>query len=174
MKETLTTKCTNELISLLEELIGFQDVLHGTIREKLAAMRRCDSAAIMAAAHREGEIVSSISTLDERRHQIVGELCAALGMNRPVNTKNVTLRSLAGRLGANSGPRLQKIADLLREKMLSVAEANRVAELVTQEMMTHFKILFMAFVGGDNTAPTYSNVGAVRMSTGPKMLDAVG
>ena len=159
---------------MLEQLVGLQKKLHGVIGEKLEAMRRCDTEAMMSAAQREGEIASKVAAMDERRKQIVVDLCTALGMRRPATTKYVTLRVLGDRLDETLRRTLMQLGDSLREWMLKVAEANRVVEMVCREMLNHFKNVFSAFKQDDAGSQTYSRGGAVEAGTGIQVLDAVG
>lgn len=174
MNQESIDRCATELTSLIEELVGLQEELHGVIDEKLDAMRRCDTEAMMSAAQREGEIASKVSAMDDRRIQTVTELCTALDIPKPTNTKFLTLRLLGARLDETSRGHLMRLGDSLREWMLKVAEANRVVEMVCREMLNHFKNVFSAFTQDDESAQTYSRGGAVEAGMGVKVLDAVG
>jgi hypothetical protein len=174
MNQETVNRCAAELTSLLEQLVGLQKTLHGVIGEKLGAMRRCDTEAMMSAAQREGQIASSASALDERRQQIVAELCEALGIRKPATTKYVTLRALGTRLEESVREPLMRLGDSLREWMLKVAESNRVVEMVCRELLSHFKVVFAAFTQNDDGPGTYSRGGAVEAGNGVKVLDAMG
>lgn len=174
MNQEPVNRSAAELTSLIEQLVGLQETLHGIIGEKLDAMRRCDTEAMMSAAQREGEIASKVSAMDERRKQTVAELCTTLGIPKPANTKYVTLRVLGARLDETSRGHLMRLGDSLREWMLKVAESNRVVEMVCREMLSHFKNVFSAFTQDDEGVQTYSRGGAVKAGMGVKVLDAVG
>lgn len=174
MSKRQIKKLTGDLASLLEQLIELQKVLHGVIRGKLDAMRGCDAPSMTASAHREGDASAKIAALDDCRRRCVGELCLALDIPRPGRIENVTLRTLAGHLDRKLGDRLTQLGEVLRERMLKVAEANRVVELVTQEMLQHFRNLFSVFTQDEDGSQTYSPGGAVASGAGTKVLDAVG
>ncbi len=165
---------TAELAGLLDRLIGLQNELHAVIDEKLDAMRRSHADDMMAAAQREGKICSRISTLDERRREIVTALCKCTGLVVPAGVQQVSLRTLAVALDEAERKALLEAGQTLREKMLQVAEANRVVELVSREMLSHFKELFTAFTQDDDSRPTYSRGGSLEAGEGVKVLDAVG
>jgi len=167
-------KLATELAEVIEQLIEMQAELHGIVCEKLEAMRRADTGAMLAASHREGEMTSQAVALDGRRRKIVTELCRAVGLPAAEGAGGVTLRALAGRLEPASRHRLLELAGRLREIMLKLAEANRVVELVCREMLVHFKTLFSAMVQKDETTPTYSSQGEVGPVAGARVLDAMG
>ena len=174
MSKRQIRKTTGDLASLLEQLIELQKALHEVIRGKLDAMRRCDAQAMTAAAHREGNVSAKIAALDDCRRERVGELCRALDIPRPGRIANVTLRTLARHLDKKQGEHLNRLGETLRERMLKVAEANRVVELVTQEMLQHFRNLFSVFTQDEEGSQMYSRGGAVASGAGAKVLDAVG
>jgi hypothetical protein len=165
---------TAELGSVLNRLIGLQSELHGAIDEQLDAMRRSDAGDMMAAAQCEGRLCSRISALDERRREIVAALCECTGLVAPAGVQHVSLRMLAVGLDESQRTELLEAGQALREKMLQVAEANRVVELVSREMLAHFRDLFAAFTQDDDSRPTYSRGGSLEAGKGVKVLDAVG
>lgn len=169
-----TGTVVNELISLLEKLIALQEGLRGVIREKLDAMRRMDMEDMISAAHREGEIAAQVSALDEMRKKIAGDLCRTAGFPKTVRAEHVTLNALSERMDAPVRARLMELGNGLREQMLKVAEANRVVELVSREMLIHFKNLFSAFTQSEDGPQTYSRGGAAEAGAGSSVLDAVG
>ncbi len=174
MKSDDGSALTADLAGVLDGLIGLQSELHAAIDEKLDAMRRSHADDMMAVAQREGKICSCISALDERRREIVAALCKCTGLVVPAGVQQVSLRTLAVGLDAATRTALLEAGQTLREKMLKVAEANRVVELVSREMLAHFKDLFTAFTQDDDSRPTYSRGGSLEAGEGVKVLDAVG
>lgn len=167
-------KLASELVGLIEQLIDAQVSLQALVREKLEAMRRADTEAMLATVHREGETTAEVTRLDHRRQKVVSKLARALGMPVGPTDGAVTLRALADRLDGAPRERLTALANKLREEMLKLAEANRVVELVSREMLVHFKTLFSVMVQGDDIAPTYSSQGEVGPVGGARVFDAVG
>ncbi len=162
------------LIGAMSQLVDLQKVLEEAVREKLAAMRRCDSDGMMAAAAREGELTLKIRTLDDKRRDISTSLADALNIPIPADISNLTLRVLASHLDEEGHSRVMKIGQALRERMLRVAEANRVVEIVCREMMAHFRTIFTAFTRDGETSRNYSRGGQVEPGVATQVLDAVG
>ncbi len=174
MSAATVTTLVDRLAELLEDLSARQASLHEVIRGKLEAMRRADVEGMIAATHREGELTNEVTALDGRRRDIAGKLSEALSRSPSERGRGLSLRNLAGRLDASQRPRILTLADTLRRRMLDVAEANRVVELVSREMLAFFKEVFSAMVRDDKTPLTYSAGGAVGAASGARVLDAVG
>jgi len=174
MNRSVVTMLTGELAELIKQLINIQIALRAVVREKLDAMRRSDTDGMLKAARREGDMAAEVSALDEKRSDIVSRLCAALEMPAIHDGAAVPLRALTEVLEPESASVLANLANRLREEMLKLAEANRVVELVSREMLAHFKTLFSAMVQDDDDAPTYSAAGEVGPAAGARVLDAIG
>ncbi|MFQ5502220.1 MAG: flagellar export chaperone FlgN [Phycisphaerae bacterium] len=165
---------TDDLALILDELIEQQATLHDGVRAKLEAMRRADTEEMIALSHHEGGIVSQINALDRRRRQVITEFASALSLPIHDGADHLSLPVLAERLEERHRTRLTRLGAALREKMLQVAEANRVVELVSREMLAHFDNLFSAFTQDENEPRIYSRGGAMEDGAGAKVLDAVG
>lgn len=163
-----------ELEAVFRTLIDQHESLHDAVRGKLDAMRRADNGEMLSAAHREGEIVARIREIDEQRKTLVVRCCQASGIPKSANAGHVSLKALAGHLNPNLRARLTGLGEVLRERMLEVAEANRVVELVSREMLDHFKQLFSAFTRDEDGSQTYSAGGVLKTDSGTSVLDAVG
>lgn len=174
MSAATVTTLVDRLAELLENLTARQAALHAVIRGKLEAMRRADVEAMIAATHREGELTSEVTALDGQRRELAAKLSEALSRSASERGRRMSLRSLAARLDAVQRARILKLADTLRRRMLDVAEANRVVELVSREMLTFFKDVFSAMVRDDESPLTYSAGGELGAAFGARVLDAVG
>ena len=174
MNRSVVTMLTGELTELIKQLINIQIALRAVVQEKLDAMRRSDTDAMLRAARREGDMAAEVSALDEKRGDIVSRLCTALEMPAVHDGIAVPLRALTEVLEPESARPLANLANRLREEMLKLAEANKVVELVSREMLAHFKTLFSAMVQDEDDAPTYSAAGEVGPAAGARVLDAIG
>lgn len=162
-----------ELIALIAELVALQESLHGVIAVKLEAMRRADVEGMIAAAHRESELTAKFSTLDAARKDIVTRLCTALAVPAFEGGRPIRLSTLCRKLETPIARQVVALAEALKERMLKVAESNRVVEIASRELLAHFKTLFEAMVQ-DEAPPTYGAAGGVNRNKGPRVLDAVG
>ena len=174
MNPAIAAKPVDRLAELLEALAARQEALHGVIRGKLDAMRRTDVEAMIAASHREGELAGEVTLLDAQRRDVAAELCAEIGIHALERGRPASLRRIAARLADTDRTRVVKLADRLREQMLKVAEANRVVELVSREMLAFFKAIFTAIVKDDAVPRLYSACGDMGTPARARVLDAVG
>lgn len=168
------TKLVDRFAALLEGLAARQESLHRVICGKLEAMRRADVEGMIAASHCEGELTNEVTLLDAQRRDVAAELCTEIGIPATERGRPASLRRIAARLSEPERIRIVKSADLLRERMLQVAEANRVVELVSREMLAFFKAVFTAIVRDDSAPRVYSACGEVGTAAGARVLDAVG
>ncbi|OWY70545.1 hypothetical protein B7486_13065 [cyanobacterium TDX16] len=173
MTPNRTNTAAHELVELLKSLISLQESLHAVIEVKLQAMRRADVEGMIAAARSESELTAKFSDLDATRRSVVDRLCSQYGTPAIEDGRPVRLSTLRKRFDAPLAGRIAKLAETLKERMLKVAESNRVVELASRELLVHFKTLFEAMVQ-DESQPTYSAGGGVSRAKGPRVLDAVG
>lgn len=158
------------LEALLRELTSAQEELALVLGQKLDAMRKADTAAMQSATAREGFLLDRLGQLDMQRHAVLNRVVEAVGLPR---SASMTLSQIAARLDERTRGRLTKLMQELRERMLRVAEANRVIALVSGEMLAHYRNVFSALTRGSEESTVYTRGG--RISGEPmRVLDAVG
>lgn len=164
------SQSVDALMRLLDLLIVRHEALHTVIADKLEAMRRSNVPAMLEASAREAAVADEILKLDQQRAAVATDL--ARRMQWPANV-TVRIRALAARLEPAAAKKLIDRADVLREKMLSVARANRVVELVCKQMLQHMKAVFADLVQPDDSNKTYSAGGGVERPAGPQVFNTV-
>lgn len=165
-----TSQSVDALAQLLDQLIARHEALHTVIADKLEAMRRSNVSAMLEASAREATVADEILKLDQQRAAVATDL--ATRMQWPANV-TVRIRALAARLEPAMAKKLIDRADVLREKMLAVARANRVVELVCKQMLQHMKAVFADLVQPDESNKTYSAGGGVERPAGPQVFNTV-
>lgn len=174
MNRRVVNRLAEDLATLLEQLIDAQIFLCGVVREKLDAMRRADVEGMTKASQREANATGEAAALDRRRSEIVASLCRELSVETGRNARQVTLRVLIAAMDGDMKTRLADLADRLRREMLALAETNRVVEIVSREMLAHFKKLFEVMTHSEEDAQTYSPIGAKGAAGAARVLDAIG
>lgn len=164
------SQSVDALVRLLDQLIARHETLHTVIADKLEAMRRSNVPAMLEASAREAAVSDDILKLDQQRAAVATDL--ATRMQWPANV-TVRVRALAARLEPAAAKKLIDRADVLREKMLAVARANRVVELVCKQMLQHMKAVFTDLVQPDDSNKTYSAGGGVERPAGPQVFNTV-
>lgn len=172
---TVMSKPVQDLVDqialVLSQMSTGQDKLLEIIKSKHEAMRKSNVQAMLVASANEGVLANALLDLDKHRRDLSLQLSSLLKVGTP--GLQVTLRALATRLPADVGARLLTVAGELRQRMLKVAEANRVVELVCQRMLANFKAIFSAMSQAADAPPTYSSAGQRSQSTEAMVLDAV-
>lgn len=161
---------TEQLENVLREMLAGQEKMLQVIKLKHEAMRSSDVAGMLQVSADEGTLASAILSIDKIRLDITARLSVLLKLG----PAPVTIRSIASRLPAEAANRLLSVAAALRERMLKVAEANRVVELVCQRMLAHFKEIFSVVAQGADAPPTYTPSGNRNKQIEAMVLDAVG
>ncbi|MCK6456882.1 MAG: flagellar protein FlgN [Phycisphaerae bacterium] len=159
------------LAELLRGLTSLQEELTTVLESKLDAMRRADTPAMQSATAHERRLLDRLTQLDIERHAIVARAAEALGLP---DRAGLTVRRVAESCGEPDRSRLLVLAEGLRQKMLRVAELNRVIALVTGEMLAHYRTVFTAMARGGEDSGGYSHRGRPQSAAAVRVLDAVG
>jgi hypothetical protein len=169
-----TQALSAQLASILEQLIALQEALCAAIERKQNMMRRADVDGILDVSQEEGALVAKVMALDRQRVDVVAKMCKALNMPAVGNPSSISISQLAARLEAAARTRLVKLAQTLRQAMLKVAQANRVVQIASQQLLDCVRNVFAIILEDDSIAPVYSRCGELNSSAGAKVLDAVG
>lgn len=155
------------LRDLLQTLVGLQNDLHQTIEQQLSAMRRADVPAMQAAAARVNELTARFEHLDLQRHAVVSRLVPG------ANAADARLSEIVSGLPGAWRGEFAALSGSLRERMLAVAAANKVAQSVCREMCEHFRSVFESVAQAAAPAAGYERNG--RPAPGEvNVLDARG
>jgi len=158
------------LRDLLLALIRAQTDLHDVLRSKLHAMRRADIGGMQAAAADEAALLEECGRIDLQRHALITRL-AARDAVRP--GRLVRMSDLLPFITEPLRGELVTLTRTLRERMLAVAEANRVVMLVSREMHDHFRTLFSSMIQAVSEPAGYRADGRIETREAC-VLDAVG
>jgi hypothetical protein len=170
--EKSVEQTVEQLTGVLQELSAGHEKMLAVIKGKHEAMRKSDVQGMLATSAEEGTLSSAILATERKRLDVSLRLCGLLKIGSA--STPVTIKALAARLPTEAGQRLLSVASALRERMLKVAEANRVVELVCQRMLGHFKAIFSAMAESADAPPTYSPSGNRIKQAEAMVLDAVG
>ncbi len=166
-------KRIKELTFLLTEMKGLHEGLREAIQRKLGAMRSADTDAIHAAAQRERELADRIRKEEGLRQVLMERIGQSMGIGA-VECRKMTVGSLAERVDEPAKSRLLVLGNELREVASEVARLNRVAGLVSSEMVRHFRNIYSTFNRGGVDRAVYGNTGRPKESAMPAMIDTTG
>ncbi len=158
------------LRDLLKMLILAQTDLHAALESQLEAMRHADVLAMNEATARVGEVSRECERLDMQRRAIVGQLNRhGDGSTRDEAVLSELIRDFA----PDTRQELSSLAATLRERMMTVADASRVATLACREMSEHFQVVLEAMADAAAPSVGYERSGRARRGE-LTVLDATG
>lgn len=161
------------MVKVLSELKRLHDELAVVVREKLSAMRKADTDAMRSAVAREEFLAQRIHEQDGLRKQIVQLIGEQTGIPA-AQARAMTVSEFAGRVAEPSRSQLLVLAAALREKVKETAEANRVAAIVSQEMLKHFRRIYQVMARANVVPGVYSWTGRTELRPGSTVFEAVG
>jgi len=157
------------LRDLLQALIRLQTELQDAIDLQLGAMRTADVNAMQAAAGRVNELTARFEHLELQRQSVVARLSDATG----TDAADPRLSELVAELPDRWRGEFAALAGALRDRMLAVAAANRVAQTVCREMCEHFRAVFETVALAAAPGAGYERTGRVQPGD-LGVLNAVG
>lgn len=162
----------DQLLTVLGEIKRLYDELGVVVQAKLEAMRRADADGIRSACSREEFLTRRLGEQDGLRKQILDLLGESLALGER-RGRTLTLREVGERVGEPWRSRLLSVAAALKAKLEETAERNRVAALVSQEMVKHFRQVYEVMAQSNQTVTLYSRTGKPEARASRAVFDAV-
>ncbi|RME39866.1 MAG: hypothetical protein D6788_04535, partial [Planctomycetota bacterium] len=154
------------ILSVAEELLE-------VIRRKMQAMKEADLPAMQALTRREHKLIERIQEREGCRRQLLDVLGEELGF-RNGSGRAVNVSQLADRLPDSCRRTLEHTARALRDVVVKVAQANRVAGAMSREVIHHLTWVFAAARPRAAAPVGYGDNGAPVAAEDAALLDAVG
>lgn len=161
-----------QLVKVLSDLRHLYEELSLVVKKKLAAMREADIDGIRSACAREEFLVQRIGERDGLRRQI----CDLVGQELTLGDRqgrSLTLREMSSLVAEPWRSRLLGLAGALRARLEETAETNRVAAMVSHEMVKHFRHLYEVMAQANQTVLFYSRTGQAESKGSRPVFDAV-
>ncbi len=162
-----------ELVVLMGELKRLHDDLLSVIQQKLNAIRRADTEGISSCLARERFLVDRIRQQEGLRQQLVQIISKEMGSGA-TQPGAMSLSDLALQLAEPRRGQLLALRAGLRETLLEIDRRNKVAVLVTAEMLKHFRQVCAAMAKVGRSGGTYSPAGQLDSGQLPSVFEAVG
>lgn len=169
---TLESRC-RELIGLLGELRELHEELLAVIQQKLAAMKRADTDGVGSCVARETFLSNRIREREGFRQQLGQLIARELGVG-PEAARKLSVTQIAEHVPEPRRGQLLALSAGTREVLRSIDEANKVAALVTGEMLKHFRQVYSAMARTGASTGTYSAGGRRTPDRPVQVFDAVG
>jgi hypothetical protein len=161
------------LARLLVRSRQVHEQLAEAIQSRLAAMRRADVAALADFAVREQNLVRQLQELEGTRRSLVVRMAEELDLpGRGVRAPTVS--QIAARLPEPSRSRLLREADSLKLAALRAARNNRLAGVVSREVLGHLHGVLGSIRPPEEGPFAYAGDGARVAPSPPRIFEAVG
>jgi len=164
---------SRDLVALMCDLKKLHEELLSVIQQKLGAMRRADTDALNSCLAREQFLSDRIRQQEGLRQQLVQLIGQEIGISAEA-AQHLSLRELAEELGEPRRAQLLGLAGSVREVLAAIDRSNKVATLVTEEMLKHFRRVYAAMARAGDSAGTYSPGGELTTDRPARVFEAVG
>lgn len=162
-----------DLARLLGDLAGLHAEMCAHAREKLAAMRKADSAGIAAITARETQLADRLAEREGLRRQITRRVAEGLGLPRAQADK-LRIADLADLIPEPRRSQLLTAATGLRQRLGEFERLQRVSALITHEMLKHLSAVMTVMCGGGPAAESYTRGGRHAQPRTSSVFEAVG
>ena len=173
MSVDIANKRLSDLFVVMDRLTDLHRELLDSTRDKIEHMRNSDTDALRAGTEREGALVQAIGEQEGLRRQLMDAIGRGYGMN-PEMARRMPARQLASRIDGPERDQLLETADRLRDVVQEVAELNRIAALIGQEVLRHVRSVFESVSTPDDPPETYSPSGWVKPSGTQRLFEMTG
>ncbi len=173
MKRTNETERAKDLVRLLGGLGELHGQLVKVVRNKIDAMKRADRPAMRELAQQEHALTTKIQEREGLRRQITDLVGEQVGLS-PGEGRSLTMSQLASRLSHSLRCELLDAGGELRETVSKLARANRVAGVVSRDILNHLKWVFASVRSEDEQPAGYSGDGALVSHAGTRIFETVG
>ncbi|MGE0481724.1 MAG: flagellar export chaperone FlgN [Phycisphaerae bacterium] len=157
-------ECFTELYTGMTELADLAE-------QKLAAVRRADTAALAACTSAEAERLNGVARLDQRRAAALAALAQQL---HDPTLARARLEEIAKKLPVPFSARLQAKSTGLRQIAERLQEKNRVFAGVARNLQSHVRAVLNDLTGAAAGGPAYGRDGKMETAAGRCLVDALG
>ncbi len=161
------------LVRLLDEIAELHAKLLAAIDLKIDAMKTADTDQIREAMLGEKRIVEQINEREGLRRQLTVNLGRSYGMS-PERSRRMSALQIAERFAGTETARIESAVTKMRELTTQIARRNQVAQLVSQNILRHMRIVFASMTAPADGGVAYSADGQTNAATNERIFDLVG
>jgi hypothetical protein len=167
------TSRVSELVRLLSQLQEMHTELLALIDSKISAMKAADLDAMRECNDKEQVLAAQLNERQGLRYQLMEEVGKQIGV-APEVARTMTVAQLSTRVPASQRKRLLDAGAGLRQAIAQVAQANRVAGVVSRDIVNHLRWVFAAVRPKGDDAVDYGHGGVLVARSATCLFDAVG
>ncbi|MGB2986517.1 MAG: flagellar protein FlgN [Phycisphaerae bacterium] len=173
MTKAIEPKRLQDLLRLFSSLRKLQEHLLALVQSKIDAMRRADIPAMRELDERERAIAKRLHQREGLRRQLMDAIGEEMGLP-PQTARALTVSQLASRLPGPQRPGLLNAAEKLREAASKATQVNRVAGVISREILNHLKWVFASVKPADGEPVGYAGDGALVAPAETRIFETVG
>ena len=173
MKTETTDKRPSELLLAMERLTELHTRLLSLIHEKIEHMRAGSAERLQACTAGEESLLETIGEQEGLRRQLADDLGRGLGID-PQVARRMPARQLADDPDDRRRAEFANAVERLRGVVGKVADANRVATLIAQQVLGHLRCVFEAVATPDEQPAIYSPHGRMVTSGTRRLFEMTG
>lgn len=162
-----------DLLRLLDVVRGLYETLEKVIVAKIDAIRRADVPAMQAALDDERTLTERLREREGLRRQLMDAIGNDLGLPHGAG-RTLTVSRMAAKMAESPGAALRECADALRRATARTAQANRVAAVITRELVSHMQWVFASVRPAGGQPAVYTDCGKMMPMSGTVLLETVG
>ncbi len=163
----------NALVGLLNEIADMHAELLASIDRKIEAMRSADTERIRDAMMNEKQIVDRINEREGLRKQLTVNIARSFGVGAE-RVRRMSAKQLAERFAGPDSVRIDRAVERMRELTGQIGRRNHVAQLISQNILRHMRIVFASMTAPANGGVAYSPDGHANATTNERIFDLVG
>lgn len=163
----------SELRVVLDRLTGLYAELTALARDKVAHMARADVAALRAEVAREEGLVRKAQEQDGLRRQLLELIGKGFGVAGPV-ARRMTATQLLRRVDEGRRAEIERSVQGIRRAAAELSEANRVAGLVSAQVLSHMREVFAAISRVDDAPAVYTPHGRAAQGGARRIFETTG
>lgn len=173
MKTTVEVKQVADLIRLFGAMEKLQTKMLELVGEKIDAMKRADLAGLHRLREQERALVERIREREGLRCQLLDLIGRGLGLPAPAG-RALSVSQLAERIPLSEKKNFMDAALRLRSVVFHLAHANRLAGVISREVLNHVRWVFASVRPAESPTSGYAVDGARKSEPDARILEAVG
>ncbi len=162
-----------DLVTLLDQLREMYEEMLALIDQKIDAMRKADLDAMRVCQEAEQDLTRRVNEREGLRRQLMDAIGAELRLP-PGAGRALSISQLTDKLGKSERAPTISAADRLKNTIAKVAQANRVAGVISGEIVHHLRWVFAAVQPREEKPAAYSGAGVVVPRPGARLFETVG
>ena len=173
MTKSLEPKRLKDLLKLLGGVQKLQEQLLELVQAKMDAMRRADISGMRELNERERALAIRLQQREGLRCQLMDQIGNELGLP-PGTARAIPVSQVASRLPEPGRGRLLDAAKRLRQVVAQVARGNRMAGVISREILNHLRWVFASVTPKEEKPVGYAVDGMLVGSSKVRIFETVG